>query len=91
MHILQPTFSLNSHSAINLGVFYNLDKKFLLTLHKQTDNIASEQRKEDKNMSDMTFADSFGMLVADYDKYSNKMIHEGKEPVSLIKYALGNF
>ena len=42
-------------------------------------------------MSDMTFTDSFGMLVADYDKYSNKMIHEGKEPVSLIKYALGNF
>ena len=42
-------------------------------------------------MVTMTFADSIGMLVADYDKYSNKMILEGKEPVSLIKYSLGNF
>lgn len=41
-------------------------------------------------MAELTFADSFGLLVADYEKYSNKMIQSGKEPVSLLKYALGN-
>ena len=41
-------------------------------------------------MADLSFQDSFGLLVADYDKYSNKMVSEGKEPVSLFKYALGN-
>ena len=41
-------------------------------------------------MADLSFQDSFGLLVADYDKYSNKMVKEGKNPVSIIKYALGN-
>ena len=62
----------------------------MLTLYKQGDIIAPEQRKEDKQVGDMTFMDSFGLLIADYENYSDKMIANGKEPVSLMKYALGN-
>ena len=91
MHFLQYGFSLNSQNVEKLSIIHKKYQKFLLTLYKQGGIIAPERRKEDKKMVTMTFADSIGMLVADYDKYSNKMILEGKEPVSLIKYSLGNF
>ncbi len=42
-------------------------------------------------MGTLSFQDSFGLMVADYDKYSNDMAAQGKKPVSLMKYALGNF
>ena len=34
--------------------------------------------------------DAFSLSYYEYEKYSNKMANEGKKPVSLMKYALGN-
>lgn len=36
------------------------------------------------------FEESLALAMADYDKYSKKMISEGKKPVSVLKYAFGN-
>ena len=63
----------------------------MLTLYNGGDIIAPETRKEDKEMVGYSAQDAFTLSYYEYEKYSNKMLNEGKKPVSFLKFAFGQY
>ena len=51
----------------------------------------SETEKEEVTMMNYYYTDPIAEMYMNYDKYARSAEAEGKKPVSLLKFAMGNF